>query len=418
MLTREKYVEMFREAETLEQFKNSPTEGYEAIGERLFDASYDAQRGEIKKDTISFTAILEAELGRKLNDPSIYLRGAGADEFLQKYRDDKSKRLIYEAVTSGAFPTITTTLIQKAVIKSYEYNTKDLVSLVTEESWTGGDTKKATIAGMRAFGPFLPRNQGASYIADDTHEDYVDIYLQDFGREVALTWEAVKSDRTGQLLREAEAMGKAGALHRGEMITQTIEMVANRSTMPGESATKAASFNGQIALTQVQLYSADHSSQAGLDGQTNANLVVTNTALDHDGLKEAYNLLGVMTDGRGKKIMVTPSVLFVPTQMEVDAFSLIKTVNIPGTSNFGTNYFKDKFQIVGSPFFSDTNCWFLGDFKSQITWIWVDKPRTERLGTSSESFFHNKIVAQYLFAYHGGVGHTDYRYIVRSPGAS
>jgi len=415
MLTREKYLELVHEAETCEQFKNSPTLGYEAVAEKLFDASYDATKGEVKKDAISFTALLEAELSKRIPGERILLAGHYGDEFMDKYKNDPR---VMEAVTSGAFPTITSTFIQKATIKAYEYNSNDLLNLINEDSWTGGDTSKATIPGMRATGKMLPRAEAASYTGDDTHEDYVDIYLHDFGRKIALTWEAVKSDRTGMLLQRAEAMGKAGALHRAEMVTQTIEMVAARSTMPNEAATKGAVFNGQTALTQANIYANTHAAVTGLDAQVNDNVVTTSTALDHDGLKEAWGLLRKMTDGRGKKIMVEPNVLLVPSDLAVDAYSLLKTVNIPGTTDFGTNFFKDKFKIVDSVFFSDTNSWYLGDFKSQITWIWVDKPRTLRQGTSSDAFFNNKIVAEYLFAYHGGCGHTDYRYVVRSPGIS
>ncbi|HDL60124.1 MAG TPA: hypothetical protein ENH14_01575 [candidate division WOR-3 bacterium] len=411
-LTKDLYLTMVHEAENAPQFKNSRRQAWEAVGERLFDLAWNEKEAklDVHKYGISFTAMLEATINKELRTP-ISLFGMSNKQFTDLLQEN---RQVYEAVVSGAFPTITTTIMQKTVIEAFRYHTAEYDALVSVHPWTGGSATKVSIPGLEAFDGMKRRPEGTPYYGTDTAETYVDVYMYDFGREVELTFEAVKTDQTGMLVERAQRIGEKGALHRNKMLVQSIEMVAARTTMD-ETATRAGVFNG-TALTQAQFYSNDHSSQAGLDGQTNDNKISNNLTLDYDGLKEGWKLLSKMKDHRGDEIQPMPNAILCHTDYYIDAWEKINTrIGAPDTAENSANFFYNKYNVIGTPFLSDANSWYLGEFKPQVVQIEFDPFQVSDI-VSQDDLFHKKIIRCWKAAHHFGIANRDYRYVVRSAG--
>lgn len=387
--------------------------GYKAVGEKLFNATYDPKTNRLDTSGLSFKAMTEAVFeynGHK--DVSIH-------NFFEDVEgmDVTESQRVKEAVTTGAIPTIIGTVLEKSFIEAYNYHSAPYMSLVKELDWKGTDTTKATIPGMQAVSDFKARPEGTPYFESGLKEKYAEIAMKDFGRIINVTWEAVVSDQTGLLLERAQSLGEAGAAHRNKMIVQTIEMVAARSTM-GETATAGCVLNGST-LTQANVYNTTHAAVTGTDLQVNANLLSTNKALDYDGLKEAFGLARIMKDEKGEFINVNPTTLLVYSTSFVDAWNLMNTqIGQPGSSDANANFFLRRFSIVDTPYLSDTNSWYLGEFPKQVVWMWVDRPKALTETESAHAFFTSKVLRSWRFSYHGGGGMRDYRYIIRSAGES
>ena len=407
------YLNLVWEAENSNQFAGNKVKAWKAVGEKLFNIYWNDKTGMPDPTKFSLTEMLAGHLRHDLKDPSISLYGPMGQAFLHEYDGDPRAS---EAVVSGAFPTITGTIVEKTIIKNYELVMEDYRSLYSEHQWTGGSTVKATIPGVYGSTAFKKRPEGTPYQATDLKEKYVEIQLADFGRTVSLTWEAVVTDRTGLIMESAQSVGKGGAQHQSKMIIQSIEMVAARTTM-GETATLAYVANG-TTLTQATVYANTHAAVTGLDGQVNDNVVTTDTALGVDGLVEACSLLGIMVSDSGEEIIISPTTILTHTNKYITAIRLIGSEYEPFTTENQINPFKNKYTIVATPFLSDTNSWYFGDFPTQIVWLWVDKPQSITLANTTQVFFDSKTVRQWRFSYHGGCGQRDYRHIVRSPGES
>jgi len=174
--------------------------------------------------------------------------------------------------------------------------------------------------------------------------------------------------------------------------------------------------NGTI-ITQSNFYTTDHSSVSGLDGQVNANTV--SDSLGTTGVSNALNRFANMVDERGDPIQIVPTVLLVHPLDGPTAWQLVRSTNQFDTSNNALNPYGPggyrTFKVVESVFIetSSTRNWYLGDFASQVYWLWGWKPETLVQTKDSNISFEKDIVTRYRFSYFGGCGHVDYRYIVR-----
>jgi len=315
-----------------------------------------------------------------------------------------SAERIAEAVTTTAFPTITSSVIHNTIIPAYELEVGDLASLCREAPAT--KTANDKVAGFTTGGGPERRLETMAYQETDFGEKYIEIDLSDFGRIISLTREAIYDDRTGQLLDRARDIGEKGGQHRALMIAETIE-VAPRTAF-GESASRAFVYKG-TALTASQFYSSDHSSVA--DKQTNDN--VDTTALSFTGIDALNTLFQGMVDENGDRIIIRPKTLLVPPALWTTATKLMFGATDPDQVGAQVNPFKGMYDLKQSPYLSSSTKYYLGDFQKQLLWLWVWKPETAVQTANSEVAFSSQIIQRYRFDYNGGVGHTDYRHICR-----
>jgi hypothetical protein len=316
-------------------------------------------------------------------------------------------QMIAEAISSSAFPEISNRILHRSLLPEYEANSGMADELVTEEN--ASRTHSEEIHGLTDMESLEMRPEQLAYSETSFGEKDVRIYSADFGRIISLTREAIFDDRTGEIMRRARKVGKKAGQHRTKMIIQTIEMLP-RSAMK-ETATRGFVYQGN-AVTQAVFYSTDHSS---IDGQTNNNTLTD--ALGTSGLNKAYILFDDMTDVQGDEVMVDPRILLVPGALRMTSWQLLTSPMQYDTPNRAQNFFGPQGDVRLVPrvsvFLSSDAKYYLGDFKEQLLWLWVWRPGTAAQGADTRLAFENQIVQRYRFNYYGGVGHTDYRYIVR-----
>ena len=354
------------------------------------------EQNKIKPDDFSFKALFE-----ELVDPK------------HELNEHSDTRAIAEAVTASAFPTISGTVINAAIIPAYEVAQGPVEKLITTSKAT--KTSREEVAGWTAGGPFVMRPEHTSYEEDAITEKYWSIDKYDFGKIISLTREAIFDDRTGELISRARRLGEKGGLLRQKIITQTLE-VAARSAQ-GESTSQAAVYKG-TAITAANFYNAYHSALIDSAG-TNQTLVTSNGLGVSNALGKANVLASKMVDEVGEEIGVTfDTLIYPPDIMDIAQELLYGSVkrSISATLDEGhlENIWRGRFEPVELPFLSSTTTWYLGAPKKQMLWLWVWEPETKVQNADSESAFHAQIVLRYRFSWYGGCGHTDYRFIAKN----
>ena len=381
----------------MEQCKQDAGENTQRANELASDAMNTLfEQKKIKVEDFSILALFE-----ELVDP---------ENKLGKSADTKT---IMEAVTASAFPTISGTVINAAIIPAYEVAVGPASRLVTESNAT--KTGREEIAGWTAGGPFTMRPEHTSYEEDAITEKYWSCDKYDFGKIISLTREAIFDDRTGELIDRARNIGEKGGLLRNKIITKTLE-IAVRSEQ-GESASQAAVYKG-TAITASNFYNATHAALIDSAG-INQNLL-TSTGLGTSGaLNNANALSAKMLDEVGDQMGVTFDSLIHPPDLFETAQELIYGTtkrSISATLDEGHlgNVWKGRFDLIELPFLSSTTAWYLGSPRKQMKWLWVWKPETKVQNSDSESAFQAQIVLRYRFSWYGGCCHTDYRFIVKN----
>lgn len=376
--------------------------------------------GSTRKGFENAARVIESALDKKdLPSKKVSLRAlydATVDTSLGESAQD-----VAEAISSSAFPVISSKLIHRDIIRQYDLSVGDVSRLVRETEPTNS-TSRELVAGIQAGSsePLL-RREGEAYKEAQFGEKNWQIQMADFGRMISITRETIKEDRTGEVMNYAQMIGRAAGQHKAKMIIQTLE--GNPRDAFEESSFKGAIYKGQ-ELTKNQLYSDDHS---GLDGQVNDNLAEGNPLVDYRSIDNIMQLFAKMTDEGGHKISITPRYLVVPNALKVTAWNIMNTISYAYAGDGGdssqprptTNPISaiGDFEVIGSIWLSSDSDYYLGDMPSQLQWINVFPPETASQGADSELAFTNQIVSRFRFSYHAGLGHTDYRWIIRSKSA-
>ena len=329
---------------------------------------------------------------------------------------NESAERVAEDLNTSAFPTIVSKVFHRDIIDAYDLSLGGVGSLVRTGKATRTDEE--LVVGFEA-GDTEPqiRRQGMAYEETDFGDKNWKIFMADFGRMISLTREVIYEDRTGEVLKRAKDIGEAAGHHKQKIIVQTIEGSAR--TAFEEAAFQGAFYKG-AAKTGAELYANSHATT--FDGQTNDNLIASNGLVDYTDLEADWLAFAAMTDEAGNKINIVPKVLFIPAALKAVAAKILKSdllmaVGSTDLANIGTyNPVKDfdNLAIISSVFLSSASTWFMGDFAKQLLELVVYPPATASQGANSELAFTNQIVARFRFSSHFGVGHTDYRYIMKN----
>ena len=348
----------------------------------------------------------------KLNTKDISLRQVY--EELVDCPINESAARVSEALNSSAFPNVAQKIIHSDIIDEYELAVGAAQNLITEAQ--ASRTDEELVVGFTA-GDTTPllRRQGMAYEETSMGEKNWTIKMADFGRMISLTREVIFEDRTGEVLARARDIGRAAGHHKQKMIIESIE-VAARSAFE-ESSSSAAIYKGN-AQNAAAMYSNDHSS---LDGQVNDNLIASNALVDFTDLDAVYQAFSAMVDEAGNKIDIVPNTILVPSALKAKAFQIMNSQMLGGgqqdtvspTYNPVNDLAQGGLNIASSVFLSSSSDWYMGDFSKQLKWLNVYAPATESQGANSELAFTNQIVSRFRFSYHAGMGHTDWRYIVK-----
>lgn len=355
------------------------------------------ETGKIRVEDFSIKALFEAVVDLD-----------GADPRTMDVQD------LSEAVTASAFNYITGELIHKRAIDAYDPAVGDTAMLVTEDTAT--EPKVNNVAGFGAGDVPERVPEGSPFQDTELTEKRYAIKCDKFGRGISITREMLLWDQTGQVLRRSQNVGDLMGQHRAKMIIQTLEMGPRTAFEEAAATVEACVANGTL-ITIGNFYNTDHSSVSGLDAQTNANTV--SNALNTAGLTAALNLFNIMTDERGNEITITPKILLVHGNDAITAWNLTNSTTQYDTTDRARNPYGPGgyrvFTVISTVFIetSSTRNWYLGDPAKQLLWLWGWKPETMVQRKNSDASFRRDIVVGFRFSYYAGVGHTDYRYIVR-----
>jgi hypothetical protein len=328
------------------------------------------------------------------------------------------------AVSSSQFPTISKVAINKTVLDAYQLHQEGLDGLVTDITATR--TNEEYLAGFTdPEGPEL-RQESQSYQETNFGERDITIKMADFGRTISVTREAIFNDRTGQLLENARGFGEKGGQHRAKMIVQTLECLPRTSFKEATSASNAFIYKGTAVQAATFYNATNHTST---DGRVNINLVASNGLVDYTNVDAALDLFVDMKTPAGDEMVITPRVVFCHEKLLSTAWQVFNSdtywkvaggetatglSTYHGINPVGPRGFRPRFNVLGSRYAASETTWYIGDPKSSMYWAWVWRPSTASLAATADKAFYNNIVMTYKFSYHGGVGHSDYSFIVQN----
>jgi hypothetical protein len=316
---------------------------------------------------------------------------------------------VAEAVSSSAFPIVTTQITHAITIEPYDIRMNQVMELVTEGDAVMTDTE--VVRGMTAIGGVRRRLETEAYDETDFGEKKVSISKSDFGRIISLTMEDIFNDRTGDIQDKANTIGEDAGIHQERMIMETLECLPRTSF--GESTARAFVYEG-TAITQGQFYASTHATI--LDRQVNAN--TASGGISETGLSAGFLNFASLVNERGVAIIVRPEYILVHTSNELKMANILMTERVVGSANNDTGQFgprgRVQLKLLVTPFLASTaGLSYMGAPKRSLLWLWVQRPQTVTMGANTDMAFRRQILWQARFNYYGGLGHRDYRYIQR-----
>lgn len=310
---------------------------------------------------------------------------------------------IKEEISSSAFPYATGKLISPTVLNQYELDTTDIRSLFTE---TESNARTEDVVGFTDGDRPRHVEENEPYPEASLNEKRVQISNQKFGQGIALTVEAIRFDKTGELANRARNVGTYIADLLEEFACYRLSDVAWPEI--NETTSKAFVYGG----TAQTVFADTH---AGVDGQVNDNLVAAgNGGPSISQARTMENLLKAMKSERGRPVRIRPTTIFAHSQLEskLDQFFNRQDFDLDSAER-NVNVFKSKYRIITSQFFPSTSYWYMGDPAKQsvIQWVWRPKVATQSQGDPKRD-----ILVSYWVSMFVGIGLTDYRYVVRNNG--
>lgn len=297
------------------------------------------------------------------------------------------------AVSTSAFQNISGQIVYSAVLEPYRAEENVFSRLIPEVQTSFLDGEK--IAGITEIGDELAvRDEAFPYALAGVGEDWIfTAALKDRGMIVPVTWEAVFSDRTGQLLQRCADVGKWAGVNREKRAIDCLideNVTAHRYNWRG---TVIASYG-------------DNSGTHTWD-----NLAASNALVDWTDLDNAEQVFNAMTDPyTGEPIQIEPRHLVVTKQLEQTARRVINATEIrvatPGYATSGNptqtvmdNPYRNKYEVLSSRLLAarlgtDTS-WFLADVTAYAKYMVAEAMNVTQAPSNSHDEFHRRIVAQY-----------------------
>lgn len=318
-----------------------------------------------------------------------------------------------EAVDVTQFTQITTQLISKKVMDSYNEYPKIADELVTEFS---SSLITDTIPNVFLKGDLQDVAPGGHYQhTGDEEEYYVTIGHQKRGMILDITEESVRFDQTGMVMMKAQGIGERMALDREKRVIYyimdtTVNNVNYYCYYP--SGTREAIWANADTTDNNHYY----------------DNLITDALADYTDIKAAMDLLGLMADNNHDPIVVQPSILLVPQSLSLTAWRLINNEWLFGHS-FSyqeRNPYQNAFKVLSSSLIDKTGVtnattnWWLGDFKRQFAEKVVIpmEVKSRKLADNNEDAWDRDIVASFKCRYDSIVGALDYRRVIKSSGTA
>lgn len=249
------------------------------------------------------------------------------------------------------------------------YRRKESVFLRLYDKVKTSSKSKETLFELAGLGDFQEKPEGQSITESDPLAG-TEIVFTHIRRALAysVTQEMFDHDQFDEirgLERELQISGDDDLEVRGHLILNT-----------GFSATADGSFLA-AGYDALQLFSGSHTRIDG--GTTQRNRPSTDANLSWTSLADGRQQFQLWRDNRGKRVISIPQLLIVHPNDELTAMELLKSPNKPGTPNNEINALVGDFEVLVTPFITDTNSWFLKAADADGIWFWDVQPRTGNL---------------------------------------
>ena len=300
----------------------------------------------------------------------------------EKFVERLRVRDMYEALQSTVFPKAIGALISKKVLDAYEATPtigRELVTIVPSNK------KTETIIGFNAADTPELVPEGTPYQDTSIGEKYVTVETAKYGRVISITEETIMFDQTGQILNRCQDIGEKAALYQEKMI---VEGVIDKNS---------------------NVYKPKGTATAFYQSSTQPYNKFSSSGLSEAALASMKDLMDGQYDSNGDPILINRAnlILLVPAEKEITAYKLMNSQQVLGSGNNDPNYFKGRYRILSSPFLTDANDFYLGDFKKDFWWMEIYPLQTLRHDEPSEANWSRDIVAQFKVRFYGGIGAVD-----------
>lgn len=290
--------------------------------------------------------------------------------------DDTLLRSVFSG-GSGAFPNILANVGRKSLMKGYNEVP------ATFQYWTSKgsnpDFKPSTRVGLGAADELLPMTEMGEFKSSEAKDVGQDTIVHTFGREWTLTRQAIINDDLSALARLPEAYGAAAR--------RTINKQAYALLTKGTG-----------------IFTSLHKNQG-------------TGALSIESLKAAKAAMAKQKDPTGNAYLnIQPVYLIVPSELEVEAATLIASTVDPTKNNAYPNPFANKLTVVADPNIEDEKAWYLAAAPGvlpgiEVTYLNGQENPTLRTFTDTEV-----LGIKYQIYLDFGVNLLDYRAFYKSTG--
>ena len=363
-----------------ESFKNKDVRPEDFDLGRLFEECYGfhAFKACRNKEMLASDVIL-AEAGGRLSS--------------MRFSEDTRLEEAAGAVTTSHFQNISGQIAYSATLQAYETEATPFSDLITEVQATYLEGEK--MAGVTELGDeIVIRPETEPYALAGPGENWVFTPpILDRGVIVPVTWEAVFSDRTGQLLDRCRDVGKWMKINKEK---RAIDAVIDENTTAHRYNWRNS---GQIATY------GDNSGSHTWDNLVSSNALVDHT--DIDAVMQAFN--GLVDPFTGEPIAIEPRHIVAVNALEMTVKrvlnSTIVRTNIGGYPVSGNpaafeqaNPFANAFQPVISRrlagrLATDTD-WFVGNITALVKYMVAERMNVVQAPPNNHDEFHRRIVFQ------------------------
>jgi len=134
------------------------------------------------------------------------------------------------------------------------------------------------------------------------------------------------------------------------------------------------------------------------------------SALTYDSLVATMQLMQAFTDDRGELVTVLPNVLIVPAALESTAWTIVNSMNRPGTANNDGNFIGSTgMSVIVDRYLTDANDWFLADSGlARMHLWWFDRVAAEFAVDPSSDY---DLVTRYRGYTRYSFGPDDWRWL-------
>lgn len=316
-----------------------------------------------------------------------------------------------EEVRSNAFTFATGMLIRNKMIEAYNARPSQLDKLVTK---VPSSMRMEPMQGFQAMAGLQDVPEGAEY-EDNKILERVTMNPEPIkrGRRIAITYETVLYDQTGQILKRATDLGillKDDREYYG--FNQIQDSTGFKCYYPVAAPNQTSA--------QVDLYRTS----AGTNWYDRTINAKTGNALtDWTNVDAAQQVFDGMTDEANRPLVVTGNTLLIPRALLGTGARLVNsTMMRQATDTANRQTYSDaqgamsimldggQMNLVWSPFLTSTSDWFYGDPKRQFIEREIIPPQVLEIPPDER----RDIVAEFRCRRKGQVEATDDKYFVRS----